>query len=156
MVRGVAPLVQGPEFDAVGFVYPGRTARQINARIRHISPTDVTVIAVGTNNIESHSIKQCTSDLDAIIDNVSKKRKDGHVIISSIPHRHDKPELNSKIDQVNSHINSEITKRPNWHLLTHDGIIPQDYKNDKLHFNESGLTLFSLEIRHQCRLIFRE
>ena len=105
---------------------------------------------------EAQSIGQVKSELDAVIDNVGKKRKNGHVIISCIPYRHDKPDLNPKIDQINSHIASEIRKHSNWHLLKNDGIIPEDYKNDKIHFNDSGLALFALEIRHICRLIMHE
>ena len=156
MIRGVAPLVSGPDIDAVGFVYPGRTARQINARFRNIPETDITVIAAGTNNTESHSLDQCKSDMSAVIDNVSKKRSNGHVVISCIPYRFDKPELNPKIDLINDHIESQIKNRSNWHLLRNDGIIPEDYKKDKLHFNETGLVLFALEVRHICRLIMRE
>ena len=52
IVRGLAPLVHGGTFDATGHVYPGQTASQINARIRHIPSSDVTLLAAGTNNIE--------------------------------------------------------------------------------------------------------
>ena len=45
MVRGVAPLVDGNGFNATGFVYPGMTARQINARMRQIPSSDVTDLA---------------------------------------------------------------------------------------------------------------
>ena len=51
IVRGVAPLVHGGSFETTGYVYPGHTARQINAHIRHIPASDVTVLAAGTNNI---------------------------------------------------------------------------------------------------------
>ena len=57
IVRGVAPMVQGRGFQAIGYVYPGHTARQINAHIRHIpADSDVTVIAAGTNDVQQQSV----------------------------------------------------------------------------------------------------
>ena len=56
IVRGVAPLMHGKDCDVSGYVYPGRTARQINAQIKHIPSSDVTVLAAGTNNIDSHPL----------------------------------------------------------------------------------------------------
>ena len=76
IVRGVAPLVHGKDCDASGYVYPGRTARQINAQIKHIPPSDVTVLAAGTNNIEKQPLGQCKEEIRQMIDNVSRKRKD--------------------------------------------------------------------------------
>ena len=156
MVRGLAPLIKRPGLESIGYVYPGRTARQINARIRNIEKTDITVIAVGTNNIAGQSVDECKAEMYAVIDNVSKKRHDGHVIMCEIPYRFDKPELNAKIDEVNSYVASEITNRSNWRLLQHECITESDYKKDKLHFKESGTALFALEIRHMTRLIFPE
>ena len=81
--RGVAPLVHGKDCDASGYVYPDRTARQINAQIKHIPRQE---------------------ELRQIIDNVSRKRRGNIVKMSRIPPRHDKPALNNKIDEVNGFI----------------------------------------------------
>ena len=63
IVRGVAPLVHGDTSDATGHVCPGQTASQINARIRHIPSSDVTVLATGTYNIEHQTLDQCKNEL---------------------------------------------------------------------------------------------
>ena len=73
-LRGVAPLVHGRGFDATGFVYPGRTARQINACNWKIPLSDITVLAAGTNNIEQQTVTECTKELHQIIDNVYAHR----------------------------------------------------------------------------------
>ena len=90
-MRGVVPLVHGGEFCADGFVYPGCTARQINGHIKHIPSADVTVIAASTNNIERHSVSECTEEIRQVIENTARKRLGKTVIMSQIPHRYDKP-----------------------------------------------------------------
>ena len=57
IVRRVAPLVYGQDIDASGYVFPGRTARQINAELRNIPTSDITVLAAGTNNLETQTLE---------------------------------------------------------------------------------------------------
>ena len=80
---------------ACGCVFPGRSARGINARIRYIPTTDVTVLAAGTNNIETRTIAECSKEIQQTIDNVAHKRHHKAVIMSQLPHRFEKPKLNS-------------------------------------------------------------
>ena len=150
IVRGVAPLVNGKGFDATGFVYPGCTARQINARIRDIPLSDVTVLAAGTNNIEQQTVTECTKELHQIIDNVARKRRGKTVIMSQLPYRYDRPELCDKIDQVNDFISKEVNKQKHWYLLRHN-LSRDDYKPDGLHFNSRGTAKYAHEIRHIVR-----
>ena len=154
IVRGVAPLVHGCSFEATGYVYPGHTPRQINAHIRHIPASDVTVLAAGTNNIELQTVEQCTRELSQVIDNVARKRNGKVVIIGRIPYRHDKPHLNNKIDHVNQFIAREVSKRNKWFLMSTELAI-SDYKKDGLHFNETGTAKYAHEIRHAIRSIKR-
>ena len=126
-----SPLVHGRGFDATGFVYPGRTARQINACIRKIPLSDITVLAAGTNNIEQQTVTECTKELHQIIDNVSRKRRGKTVIMSQLPYRFDKPELCCKIDQVNDFIRKEVSRQKHWfkHILLTIGEQSWDYIN---------------------------
>ena len=153
MVRGVAPLVDGNGFKATGFVYPGMTARQINARMRQIPSSDVTVLAAGSNNIETQPLEQCKEEIRQLIDNVARKRNNAVVVMSEIPKRIDKPALNNKIGIVNEYIISEIAKHKLWFLLTHD-CIKSDYK-DGLHFNSLGIAKYAHGIRHKIRGIMK-
>ena len=153
IVRGVAPMVNGREFDACGFVYGGRTAKQINDRIGYIPDTDVTVIAAGTNNVETDSIKETTKQIGEVINNVATKRKGKHVIMSTIPHRYDKPELNDKIDRINTFIEEQVKHQPNWALLRHE-LNRRDYKRDGLHLNKRGVAKYAHEIRHIIRATY--
>ena len=154
IVRGVAPLVHGGPFEATGYVYPRQTARQINSHIRHIPPSDVTVLAAGTNNIEHQTLEQCTREISQVIDNVARKRNGKIVIMGRIPVRHDKPHLNDKINCVNKFIAREIAKRNKWYLMNVELNIT-DYKKDGLHFNGTGTAKYALEIRHVIRSIKR-
>ena len=153
MVRGVAPLVNGNGFNATGFVYPGMTARQINARMRQIPRSDVTVLAAGSNNIETQLLEQCKEEIRQLIDNVARKRNNTVFVMSEIPKRIDKPALNNKMGIVNEHIISEIAKRKLWFLLTHD-CMKSDYK-DGLHFNSLGIAKYAHGIRHKIRRIMK-
>ena len=154
-MRGVAPLVHGGEFCADGFVYPGSTARQINGRIKDIPSADVTVIAAGTNNIERHSVSECSEEIRQVIENTARKRLGKTVIMSQIPHRYVKPELNNKIDQVNMFIQAKVRLHKRWIFLKHH-MSRDDYKRDGLHFNERRTAKYALEVRHTIRNIKSE
>ena len=150
IVRGVAPLVQGQGFEATGYVFPGRTARQINGSLRNIPTSDIIVLAAGSNNIADQPVKQCIDEIRQVIDNLSRKRVNRTVIMAEIPLRHDKPVLNSKIMDVNKFIASEVAKHKNWYLLSHD-LRKSDYKSDGLHLNDVGCAKYS----HEIRLVIR-
>ena len=153
IVRGVAPMVQGRGFQATGYVHPGHTARQINAHIRHIpADSDVTVIAAGTNNVQQQSVPKCVAKIKQVVDNVARKRRDKHVIMSALPYRYDQPSLNTKIDTINSFIADQVKKRNRWNLLRHK-LSHRDYKPDGLHFNISGVAKYAHEIRCITRRI---
>ena len=151
IVRGVAPLLnKSKEYSVDGFVYPGRTAKQINGCLRHIPTSDISVVSAGSNDIENHSVPDCVNEVKKVIDNISRKRRGKTVIMCQIPHRYDKPLLNSKIDEVNIRIADEIKRYSNVHILTHT-VVKADFKNDLLHFNERGVAKFALQIRHVIR-----
>ena len=137
------------------FVYPERDARYINKRIRNLPDSDVLVLAAGANNIEKNTVDECQQELFRLFDNVSKKRTQKLVIMSQIPLRFDKPDLNQNIVEVNAYIESEVEKRPNWRLLRHD-CNRRDYKRDKLHFNKRGTAKYAHEIRHITRNYYSE
>ena len=155
-MRGIATLIAGEQsdgsiIDAAAFVYPGCTARQINAQLRHISPTDVMVLAAGTNNISKQSIPECKEEIRQTLDNAARKWKDTHVIMCCIPERNGKPELNRKIDVINSYISQEVAKCKDWHLYEHD-VMEGDLR-DGLHFSDQGQCKYALGIRHLVRSI---
>ena len=72
--------------------------------------------------------------------------------MGKIPKRHDKPELNTKIDYVNKFIAEEIAKRWKWFLFDVD-LMTTDYKKHGLHFNKMGTAKCANEIRHLIRSI---
>ena len=66
--------------------------------------------------------------------------------MSQIPHRHYKPELNNKIDQMYMFIRAKVRQHKRWTLLKHN-MSRDDYKRDGLHFNERGTAKYALEVR---------
>ena len=136
-------------------VYPGRTAREINARLSHVlddEQSDYTVILAATNNIESDSITKCKSELKNVVDNVARMSQRRPVIFCQIPKRYDDVSLNSKIDAVNRYLSHLVSRHGHLYLLKHD-VDASDYR-DGLHFNKKGTAKFAHEIRHMinnCR-----
>ena len=154
MVRGVAELVDGENFDAVGFVYPGRKTRQLNQRLKNMPDSEYIVVSAGINNVESQPLKDCKEEIRQLIDNASRKRQGRKVIMCLLPHRYDKPSLNAKIDNINRYLQSETSNHKNFYILQHD-VYKSDYKKDGLHFNVVGTAKFAHEIRHTIRVIQR-
>ena len=71
IVRGVGPFLNhSKDHDAVGYVYPGRTARYINGCLKNIPESDITVLSAGSNNIENQSVKDCAEEIRQTIDNI--------------------------------------------------------------------------------------
>ena len=119
---------------------------------RHIPSSDVTVLAAGTYDIEHQTLDQCKNELAKTIVNVARKRERDIVIMGKIPKRHDKHELNTKIDYVNKFIAEEIAKRRKWFLMDVD-LMTTDYKKDGLHFNKMSTAKYAQKIRHLIRSI---
>ena len=152
IVRGVGPFLNhSKDHDAVGYVYPGRTARYINGCLKNIPESDITVLSAGSNNIENQSVKDCAEEIRQTIDNISRKSRGKQVIMCQIPHLFGKTHLNHKIDAVNKLMLDVIGKYRNVHLLKHD-VVQADFKKDGLHFNDRGIAKFALEIK---RMIHR-
>ena len=133
-------------------VYHGQTASQINARIRHIPSSDVTVLAASTNNIEHQTLDQCKNQLAKTVDKIAQKRERNVVIMAKIPQNHEKPDLNIKIDYVNKFIAEEIAKHRKWFLMDVD-LKTTDCKKDGLHFSKMGMAKYAHEIRHLIQSI---
>ena len=108
---------KGQGFEATGYVFPGRTTRQINGSLRNILVSDITGLAAGSNNIAGQSVAQCKEEIRQVIDNLSRKRVNRTVIMAEISLRHDTPALNSKIMDINQLIASEVAKRKSWYLF---------------------------------------
>ena len=50
--------------------------------MKNIPSADVTVIAAGTENIERHSVSECTEEIRQVIENTAYKRLGKTIIIS--------------------------------------------------------------------------
>ena len=98
---------------------------------------------------------ECQEEIRQVIDNTARKRLGKFVIKSQIPYHYDKPELNNKINQVNSFIKAKIRQHKQWTLLRHN-LSWDDNKRDGLHFNERGTARYAFEVRHLIQNIKSE
>ena len=155
LVRGLAPLVHGPELDATGFTNPGHTAQQIEARITNMvrdSTSDIIVLAAGTNNTPNDTEAECVKAVRSLVETTTKRNPHSDIILCELPYRYDNPSLNSKINRINQYIRDTCRRNKRLHILSHD-LKSSDYKKDGLHLNEYGRAKFAHEIRHVARSI---
>ena len=156
IARGVSILVhKSTEFDAMGWVYPGRTASQINSRLERLPLTEVTVIQAGTNDIQSKSVEECKHAIKEVVSTAANHPERKTIIMCTIPQRYDEPKLNSKIDLVNEYLEKIVSEQSDFLLLRHD-LDAYDFKRDGLHFNKRGVAKFAHEIRHMVRKLKSE
>ena len=86
IARGVSILVhKSTEFDAMGWVYPGRTASQINSRLERLPLTEVTVIQAGTNDIQSKSVEECKHAIKEVVSTAANHPERKTIIMCTIP-----------------------------------------------------------------------
>ena len=95
--------------------------------------SDMTVVSAGSNDIETQSVIKCVNEVKKVVENIYKKRRGKTVMMCQVPHLYDKPQLNNKIDDVNTRVTEaiEIKKYTDVHILTH--------------------TKFALQLRHVIR-----
>ena len=153
LVRGLGPLVNCEQFEAMSYTHPGATAELLLSRVEGMtkgSNSDVIVVAGGTNNISEHSSSQCIQAIRKLVDSVAEINPRSKIIISEIPHRFDNAKLNPKVDSVNGYIRRLCNSNRRYHSLSHDYDI-NDYTADGLHLNDSGKAKYAHEIRHVTR-----
>ena len=102
--------------------------------------------------MQSFSLEDCRRNIKETVDKAADLSNNKYVVMCTIPHRYDNPDLNHKIHNVNTYLSELVSKKQNFHLLEHDSEY-HDYKKDGLHFNDSGIAKFALEIRHIARNI---
>ena len=107
LVRGLGPLVNCEQFEAVSYTHPGAMAELLSSRVTGMtkgSNSDVIVVAGGTNNISERSSSQHIQAIRKLVDSLAEINPRSEIIISKIPHRFDNAKLNLKVDNVNGYI----------------------------------------------------
>ena len=153
LVRGLGPLVNCEQFEALSYTHPDTKAELLSSRVAGMtkgSNSDVIVVAGGTNNISEHPSSQCIQAIRKLLDSVDDINPRNEIIISEIPLRFDNAKLNPKVDSVNGYIRRLCNSNRRYHSLTHDYDINY-YTADGLHLNDSWKAKYAHEIRHVTR-----
>ena len=94
---------------------------------------DELILHVGTNDLQMNTSRQVIDNIVNLADNISQNCT-SEVTISSLLKRLDKPNLDSKVTEINNGLRKFATNR-GWKFISHNNI------NRKNHFNSSGLHL---------------
>ena len=94
---------------------------------------DELILHVGTNDLQMNTSRQVIDNIVNLADNISQNCT-SEVTISSLLKRLDKPNLDSKVTEINNGLRKFAANR-GWKFISHNNI------NRKNHFNSSGLHL---------------
>ncbi|KAG8245116.1 SUMO1 sentrin specific peptidase 8, partial [Homalodisca vitripennis] len=130
-----------------GNVYPvaplSHVFKNIEDTISHqnYSKNDVIVIVGGTNSIDNEEKK-----IEQLLISLLKKTSETNVVLTTIPHRYDQPQINQKIQNENKKIykiaeNQKISFIPINILLTRE-----QYTKHGLHLNKQGKDVLCITI----------
>ena len=94
---------------------------------------DELILHIGTNDLQTNTSRQVIDNIVNLADNISQNCT-SEVTISSLLKRLDKPNLDSKVTEINNGLLKFAANRC-WKFISHNNI------NRKNHFNSSGLHL---------------
>jgi hypothetical protein len=137
--RHIGSLVQQKTTAKVcTYVKPGARFDQVIKEAKVLSSelnkNDHLLVIAGTNNIETTSIHRLT-------DGIGKLLRDSlhtNLVLATIPMRHDSPNLDLKISQVNAEIENLAKQNPNLKLLPLHMLPRHLYTIHGVHFNRRG------------------
>ena len=94
---------------------------------------DELILHIGTNDLQTNTSRQVIDNIVNLADNISQNCT-SEVTISSLLKRLDKPNLDSKVTEINNGLHKFAANRC-WKFISHNNI------NRKNHFNSNGLHL---------------
>ena len=94
---------------------------------------DELILHVGTNDLQMNTSRQVIDNIVNLADNISQNCT-SELTISSLLKRLDKPNLDSKVTEINNGLR-KFAANGGWKFISHNNI------NRKNHFNSSGLHL---------------
>lgn len=138
--RNLCNLLQQRTTDKVlSFIKPGARFNKVVEEVKEITEdlnkNDHLLVIAGTNNIETTSRAILLKDIQNLISNSQHT----NLILASIPMRHDAPELDIKITQINSEIEKLAQNYEDNLTLLPLHLLPRHlYTNHGLHLNKKG------------------
>ena len=119
--------------------FPGKTAVDIKSEVKSIptvsTPSHV-LIHAGTNDIPTHTAKECVKNIEELAVSVKKRFPDSRIGLSGITARYD-IDVNTKILEVNSKLKEVCTKH-DIDFIDNKNIDNSCLNGSQLHLNPKG------------------
>ena len=154
MVRNTGPMLSSKftnkntmVYSVSGLSIDGAT-QMVSTTFSDFQNSDVAVLQVGTNDLESNSSEKLSQIYDHLIDTVKMTAPDSKVIVTAVPHRLPTPDsysLNQKASRLNTHLQSRCSKDENVTFVDCNPQLTESFYNrfDGVHFNFRGSSYFA-------------
>ncbi|KAG8297658.1 hypothetical protein J6590_031698 [Homalodisca vitripennis] len=131
-------IEQKTTLNVCSFVKPGAKFSQVTKEVKDLTaelePSDYLLVLAGTNNIQTTGIDTLMNDITKLVNDFQHI----NLILSTIPMRHDLPQLDLKISIINSKIEQLAENFPNLQLLPLHLLPRHVFTAHGLHFNMKG------------------
>ncbi|KAG8245585.1 SUMO1 sentrin specific peptidase 8 [Homalodisca vitripennis] len=131
-------IEQKTTLNVCSFVKPGAKFSQVTKEVKDLTaelePSDYLLVLAGTNNIQTTGIDTLMNDITKLVNDFQHI----NLILSTIPMRHDLPQLDLKISIINSKIERLAENFPNLQLLPLHLLPRHVFTAHGLHFNMKG------------------
>ena len=147
LTRGVGEQLRKRGVDSTCFSYAGTQIPHIRSRVAHIlnthqQPANV-ILQCGGNDLETQPAEKIIAHYESLVGIVRARCPKSNIILSRVPYRRRGRNLNSKINCLNSYLESRGNRN--------DGISYVDacppsldmFKKDLVHFNVKGLKFYA-------------
>ena len=133
----------GGNFSVTSIVKPNAGIQEVTKCIEDLTgdftSEDSVIILGGTNDVQNMNAQ---ADIDSVINKVSPLSKKMNIIVSAIPDRFDRPELNKTIREMNEYMYIKMKKYEESSTFKFDflsqSLNSQCFTNHGLHLNHRG------------------
>ncbi len=148
-------LNQRGHVDCYGSTNSSATAENLTAKaadVVRINDPDYVVLMAGTNNISNgERPRDVISKMDSLAKECKANNCDATVVVSSILHRTDKPELNRNITVINRVLRQKAEESGFVFMNSNAKISPSHLRRDGLHLNREGVTVMAQTIENTVK-----
>ncbi|KAG8303923.1 hypothetical protein J6590_106678 [Homalodisca vitripennis] len=138
---------QKTNLNVTAVVRPGAKINGVIKEVEELSSgfneDDFILVIGGTNNVESTGKKHILEEFGRLMECTKKT----NLIVATLPMRHDKPELDSKIDTTNTELTTKISNMDTNIRLLELHLLPRHlYTNHGMHYNKRGKRKIAEEV----------
>ena len=118
-----------------------------------IKKGDVTILQVGTSDLQNKTEQELVENYNALIDTVKRTAPAARHVITAVPHRMDtgSTALNQKAAYLNAKLRQKCDEDPTLSYIDANPTLSKiNYNSDSLHFNYYGRSYFA---KYLCNYI---